>query len=348
MVARRPRRRSTGPSTGGATLFRAALVDQWEQNRRRLDYSLSQRDRDIAGRRRHEAETQLRLLRNEDSDDRNLTADFNPYRYLASEGFLPGYSFPRLPIAAYIPPDRRLRADGDFVQRARFLAIREFGPRALIYHEGNRYEVNRVQLPPGRGRRARHPPGAPLPRLRLLLRRRPRQRPLRTRARARSPSRSHGLFPLHTVFTRPLQRITSDEEERRRAGFRIVTSYRFQDHGDRPGRLDAIVSDAARDARRAPGLRRLRGSPPDQPRPRPPPRGGGRRLLAGPGHRRLADRAAGRPARRAAGRDGDDDDTPARQRTRVIPYVRDRRNILVFQLADPGHDRHRPVRHVRA
>ena len=54
-----------------------------------------------------------------------------------------------------------------------------------------------------------------------------------------------GLFPLHTVFTRPLQRITSDEEERRRAGFRIVTSYRFQDHGDRPGRLDAIVSDAA-------------------------------------------------------------------------------------------------------
>ena len=54
-------------------------------------------------RRRSEAETQLALLRNEDGDDRNLTADFNPYRYLASEGFLPGYSFPRLPIAAYIP-----------------------------------------------------------------------------------------------------------------------------------------------------------------------------------------------------------------------------------------------------
>ena len=27
----------------------------------------------------------------------NVSADFNPYRYLASEGFLPGYSFPRLP-----------------------------------------------------------------------------------------------------------------------------------------------------------------------------------------------------------------------------------------------------------
>ena len=243
---RRPRRRSTGPSTGGATLFRAALVDQWEQNRRRLDYSLSQRDRDIAGRRRNEAETQLRLLRNEDSDDRNLTADFNPYRYLASEGFLPGYSFPRLPIAAYIPPDRRLRADGDFVQRARFLAIREFGPRALIYHEGNRYEVNRVQLPPDASgelvtHQAHRCPGCGYyydvapgnDRCELV-------------PAARSPQSISGLFPLHTVFTRPLQRITSDEEERRRAGFRIVTSYRFQDHGDRPGRLDAIVSDTSR------------------------------------------------------------------------------------------------------
>ena len=132
-------------------LFRAALVDQWEQNRRRLDYSLSSRDRENAARRRYQAETQLRLLRNEDSDERNFTADFNPYRYLASEGFLPGYSFPRLPIAAYIPPDRTYRNQGDYVQRARFLAIREFGPRALIYHEGNRYEVHRVQLPPSSG-----------------------------------------------------------------------------------------------------------------------------------------------------------------------------------------------------
>jgi hypothetical protein len=54
-----------------------------------------------------------------------------------------------------------------------------------------------------------------------------------------------GLLPLHTVFTRQRERISSDEEERRRAGFRVVTSYRFQDHGDRPGQLDAIIRDAA-------------------------------------------------------------------------------------------------------
>ena len=171
-------------------LFRSALVDQWEQNRRRLDYSLSQRDRDIAGRRRNEAETQLRLLRSEDSDDRNLAADFNPYRYLASEGFLPGYSFPRLPIAAYIPPDRRLRADGDFMQRARFLAIREFGPARADLPRGQQVRGQPRPATAGRGRRARHPPGAPLPRLRLLLRGRARQRPLPDRAISRSPMRS--------------------------------------------------------------------------------------------------------------------------------------------------------------
>src|SRR5690606_21803443 len=73
---------------------------------------------------------------------------FNPYRYLASEGFLPGYSFPRLPLAAYIPVTGRRAGDGDYLQRPRFLAIREFGPGALIYHEGARYQVTRIQLPP--------------------------------------------------------------------------------------------------------------------------------------------------------------------------------------------------------
>ena len=33
------------------------------------------------------------------------------------------------------------------MQRPRFLAITEFGPRSIIYHEGARYEVNSVILP---------------------------------------------------------------------------------------------------------------------------------------------------------------------------------------------------------
>ena len=30
-------------------------------------------------------------------------SDFYTYRYLASQGFLPGYNFPRLPLMAWIP-----------------------------------------------------------------------------------------------------------------------------------------------------------------------------------------------------------------------------------------------------
>jgi ATP-dependent helicase YprA (DUF1998 family) len=308
-------------------LFRAALIDQWEQNRRRLDHSLSQKDRDAAARRRREAETQLTLLLNEDSESRNLTSDFNPYRYLASEGFLPGYSFPRLPIAAYIPVRGRYGTDGDYVQRPRFLAIREFGPRALIYHEGSRYEVSRIQLSPdsagevvtGQARRCAgcgyHCEVAPgIDRCQLC------DAPL--------GETIYGLLHLHTVFTRARERISSDEEERRRAGFRIVTSYRFQDHGDRPGRLDADVKDAGEDT-----VARLTYG--DSATVRRTNLGPARRPATDPDGFWL-DPVTGRWLTEAqAGQAADDEGDPAAQRIRVIPYVQDRRNVLVLQLAVP-------------
>ena len=220
------------------------------------------------------------------------------------------------------------------MQRARFLAIREFGPRALIYHEGNRYEVNRVQLPPDAAgelitHQAHRCPGCG-----YYYEVGPGNDRCQTCNISLTEAMS-GLFPLHTVFTRPLQRITSDEEERRRAGFRIVTSYRFQDHGDRPGRLDAIVSDAG-------GTRVVRLAYGDSAEIH--------RINLGPIRRPVGEAdgfwldpvtgawLTGRQVAQQDGQqggDGDDGDTPARQRTRVIPYVRDRRNILVFQLADP-------------
>jgi hypothetical protein len=72
-------------------------------------------------------------------------SDFYSYRYLATEGFLPGYNFPRLPLYAFIPGEGKT---GSFLQRARFLAISEFGPRSLIYHEGRAYRVVKAKLPP--------------------------------------------------------------------------------------------------------------------------------------------------------------------------------------------------------
>ncbi len=70
-----------------------------------------------------------------------------PYRYLAIEGFLPGYNFPRLPLYAYVPSGSG-KGSAAYLQRARFLAIAEFGPRSLVYHEGRAYRVYKAKLPP--------------------------------------------------------------------------------------------------------------------------------------------------------------------------------------------------------
>ena len=316
-------------------LFRAAVVDQAEQNRRVLDHTLSERDRRIAVNRRREAETQLNLLKNESADSKSVLSDFNPYRYLASEGFLPGYSFPRLPLAAYIPGSGRRSDEGDYLQRPRFLAIREFGPGALIYHEGARYQVTRIQLPPDAS-------GDVVTTEARRCARCGYHHDVRDRAdrceMCNEPlnETTYGLLQLHTVYTKRRERISSDEEERRRAGFRLVTSYRFHDHGARPGRQDAIVADADGQIAtlsygdsatvRITNLGRLRAKP-------------------GEPDGFWLDPADGRwmNEREAAEASGDSSEMPVvdadgnekRRKKRVIPYVEDRRNILVLKLDEP-------------
>ncbi|MDP8939205.1 MAG: hypothetical protein M3N10_02735, partial [Actinomycetota bacterium] len=114
------------------------------QNRIIGDASRSIADKNQAQRLRREAETQMQLLTSE--SQATFSADFYSYRYFASEGFLPGYSFPRLPISAFVPGSGRRNEREEFLQRSRFLAISEFGPRSYLYHEGSRYLINRVIL----------------------------------------------------------------------------------------------------------------------------------------------------------------------------------------------------------
>ncbi len=89
-----------------------------------------------------QANRQLNLLRNEQSGSRELS-EFYPYRYLAAEGFLPGYNFTRLPLRIFVPIGS---TGGEYISRPRTIALREYGPLNLIYHSGRKYQVSQLVL----------------------------------------------------------------------------------------------------------------------------------------------------------------------------------------------------------
>ncbi len=122
----------------------AAAEEQRDAARRTMDdYSASYQDKRAAQTRHAQAVDQLNLLQRGTSA---FSSDFFTYRYLATEGFLPGYNFPRLPLLAYVPASRDGRGKQAYLQRPRFLALAEFGPRSLVYHEGRAHRVVRALL----------------------------------------------------------------------------------------------------------------------------------------------------------------------------------------------------------
>ncbi|KPC81522.1 DEAD/DEAH box helicase [Streptomyces sp. NRRL S-4] len=318
-------------------LYRAALAEREEQHRIAGDLSVDPKSRRRAQARRAEAESRLKLLRNEDSEE--SFSDFYTYRYFASEGFLPGYSFPRLPLAAYIPGQRGEsrygQKNGAYIQRPRFIAISEFGPGALIYHEGQRYAVDRVQVPTGavpgqvatsdvricgscgtwydRSEGADQCDDCHVP-LTVTLSR---------------------TMVLTTVQASPVRRISSDEEERLKSGFELLTGYQFSQVA---GRLDAVAADP-----HGPVLGVSYG---DTARVRV--FNIGRRKRKHPGDRGFwLDPIQGRwlSAKKAeVSQEASAEDealgafASADRALQVIPYVEDRKNIAVLRLAEPVAD----------
>ena len=106
------------------------------------DYSISPQERRAAESRQGAGNVQINLLLR---GSEGQGSDFYSYRYLATEGFLPGYNFPRLPLMAFIPGGQGGKGQR-YIQRARFLALSEFGPGSLVYHEGRAYRVDRALL----------------------------------------------------------------------------------------------------------------------------------------------------------------------------------------------------------
>lgn len=94
-----------------------------------------------AKRRMFQGERQRSNLKNDGRG--GSMSEFYPYRYLASEGFLPGYNFTRLPIRAFITDGD----GGEFISRPRAIALREFGPRNVIYHNGTKHAIRKLVQP---------------------------------------------------------------------------------------------------------------------------------------------------------------------------------------------------------
>jgi hypothetical protein len=171
-------------------------------------------------------------------------SDFYTYRYLASQGFLPGYNFPRLPLMAWIPARGVASANGkddqgNMVSRPRFLALSEFGPRSLIYHQGRMYRVIRAKLNVGS---ADHISGSS--RLATIsslvcsqcgyghLGDADGAQPVVNRcencdALLTEHDWVRELYRIETVETLAVERISINDEDRQRQGFELQTTYRF-------------------------------------------------------------------------------------------------------------------------
>jgi ATP-dependent helicase YprA (DUF1998 family) len=224
-------------------LYVTAVKQRTEQNRIIGDHGRSESERRQAKAFRQQAEAQIELLTKPHGVSEG---DFYSYRYFASEGFLPGYSFPRLPVNCFVPGRRGEVGEHQYLNRPRFLAISEFGPGAFIYHEGARYRISRANIAmqaDGRG-----PSLTPLKSCgecgysheRAL-------ESVNNCERCGTPLDTDGSFSnlvrMQNVSAKRMERITSDEEERQRQGFEIRTFFRFAESGGRANTTSVAATD---------------------------------------------------------------------------------------------------------
>lgn len=307
-------------------LYKSAKKQYTIQNKIAINHNRSPEDRNRARHLSAEAWSQIQLL----AEPKNvIEGDFYSYRYFASEGFLPGYNFPRLPLSAYIPGRAQKSIHNEFLSRPRFMAISEFGPRAIIYHEGSRYRINKVILPIGE-----HSESGDIATSRI--------KQCSKCGYIHPITEGDGpdlceycqepleysldkLFRINNVSTKRTDKINSDEEERLRIGYEIKTGIRFAKHSTGTSVKSALIKfrnnniaeltygDAAIIWRMNMGW--VRRAKKEQ-------------------YGFIIDTERGYWARNEKEENKNDQDPMSPKKKRVIPYVEDNKNCLLFKPLD--------------
>lgn len=313
------------------SLYRATARQMEKSHAVQMNAAATEKDRKEAKQRYDEARIQQDLLLDARA---NMNSDFYVYRFLASQGFLPGYNFPRLPLMAFIPGRREKVGRDAFLSRPRFLGLSEFGPQSIIYHEGSTYRVRKAILGIKDEENVSTSATLPVQTARLC----PAcgcghfgdQQAFELCVNCANPLEGGrnliDLYRIEQVSTRRATRITSDEEERQRQGYEMATTFRYAEENGLPRFTSLKISEGD-----APLLTVRYG-----------PTAALWRINLGWRRRKTKsiygfnmDVASGIWSKDAQAPD-DVDDTLEQGKSiqRITPYVEDRRNILILQSND--------------
>lgn len=311
-------------------LFRAT-TRQMDINQKVMNTpAASERERRDAKQRHDEAFRQRELLLQQRG---TLNSDFYTYRYLASQGFLPGYNFPRLPLMAYIPARKGRIGRENFLSRPRFLALSEFGPYSLIYHEGSQYRVTRAllsvsaddQVAVGSQLSTEYARICPSCGYGHFRQQRDADRCISCGILLDGAKEIRALYRIENVSTRRAERITANEEERVRQGYEMQTTLQFSEQDGKLQCIRTVFADeqgpllefqygpAATVWRMNLGWRRRK-----------------EKSVLGFMINPVSGHWVG--GENEAGDEGDDTSAPDRTPPqRIVPYVEDRRNVLIIR-----------------
>lgn len=209
-------------------LYQSAKAQLEEATKKRDKYLQGKTEADDYETQEKEAKRQMELLIGGNSRN-NQQNEFYPYRYFAAEGFLPGFNFPRLPVRAFINNQQ----GGEFISRLRSVALREFAPRNIIYHEGDKFMISRSKILGGIENQYQR--ATVCFNCGYIYNIDTKdwcencERDIKAYSDKNERAKVNQILSMDTVYTKKKQRITCDEEERLKYGYNITTHFCYSE-----------------------------------------------------------------------------------------------------------------------